>query len=72
MYYLFNSTAFKVLILTIVGTLGAAVMVTGVKFLSNDLHPFVIAFFRCLTGLVILLPIIIKDNLFYRIKLFQI
>ena len=58
----FNSTSFKVLILTIVGTLGAAIMVTGVKFLSNNLHSFVIAFFRCLSGLLILLPFITKNN----------
>tara|TARA_Y100000590_G_scaffold34255_1_gene37398 strand:+ start:1331 stop:2242 length:912 start_codon:yes stop_codon:yes gene_type:complete len=62
MQNLLNSIVFKVLILTVIGTLGAAVMVTGVKFLSDDLHPFVIAFFRCLSGLIILFPFIIKDN----------
>ena len=62
MQNLLNSIVFKVLILTVIGTLGAAVMVTGVKFLSDDLHPFLIAFFRCLSGLIILFPFIIKDN----------
>tara|TARA_B100001123_G_C15318828_1_gene1027188 strand:+ start:2023 stop:2928 length:906 start_codon:yes stop_codon:yes gene_type:complete len=53
-----NSKYFVVVILTLVGTLSAACMVTGVKILSNDLNAFIISFFRCLIGLIILLPII--------------
>ncbi len=62
MIKLFGNIAFQVLILTLIGTMGAAVMVTGVKFLSGSLHPFVIAFFRCLFGLIIVFPFIVKDN----------
>ena len=37
-------------------------MVTGVKYLSNDLHSFVIAFFRCLFGLIIVFPFIARNK----------
>ena len=52
----------QIFILTIIGTLGAGIMITGVKYLSSDLHSFVIAFFRCFFGLLIILPLIIKNN----------
>jgi len=64
MIKLFGNVAVQVLTLTIIGTLGAAVMVTGVKFLSSSLHPFIIAFFRCFFGLIIVLPFVVKDNFF--------
>ena len=38
------------------------IMGTIVKYLTVELHPFQIAFFRCFFGLIILLPIIIKNN----------
>ena len=38
------------------------IMGTIVKYLTAELHPFQIAFFRCFFGLIILLPIIIKNN----------
>ena len=50
MHNLHNNVAVHIFLLTIVGTLGAAVMVTGVKFLSDELNIFVISFFRCLFG----------------------
>ena len=59
----FSSTTAQVLILTIIGTLGAGIMVTGVKYLSDDLHSFVIAFFRCFFGLIIIIPFLLKNNL---------
>ena len=63
MHNLNNSVAAHIFLLTIVGTLGAAVMVTGVKFLSDELNIFVISFFRCLFGLLIILPYIIHKNI---------
>ena len=38
------------------------IMGTIVKYLTVELHPFQIAFFRCFFGLIILLPIVIKNN----------
>ena len=38
------------------------IMGTIVKYLTLELHPFQLAFFRCFFGLIILLPIIIKKN----------
>ncbi len=34
------------------------VMLSAIKQLTNDLHPFEIAFFRCLVGFLVLLPLI--------------
>ena len=62
-----RSNYFIVVALTIIGTLTAALMASGVKYLSNDLNPFTICFFRCLIGLIIVLPFIIK-NKFKAIK----
>ena len=62
-----RSNYFIVVALTLIGTLTAALMASGVKYLSNDLNPFTICFFRCLIGLIIVLPFIIK-NKFKAIK----
>ena len=62
-----SSNYFIVVALTLIGTLTAALMASGVKYLSNDLNPFTICFFRCLIGLIIVLPFIIK-NKFKAIK----
>ena len=67
MHKIFNNLSAQILLLTIIGTLGAATMVTGVKFLSGNLHPFVIAFFRCFFGLIIVLPFALR-NKFKAIK----
>ena len=64
MHKIINNTPMQVFILTIIGTLGAAVMVTGVKLLSSNLHPFEIAFFRCFFGLLIILPFVINNYTF--------
>ena len=64
---LIRSNYFIVVALTLIGTLTAALMASGVKYLSNDLNPFTICFFRCLIGLIIVLPFIIK-NKFKAIK----
>ncbi len=53
--------------LTIVGTLTAALMASGVKYLSNDLNPFTISFFRCFVGLIIIFPFV-AHNKFQALK----
>tara|TARA_B100000965_G_C19479398_1_gene707802 strand:- start:121 stop:1026 length:906 start_codon:yes stop_codon:yes gene_type:complete len=45
-----------VIALSIIGTFTAALMVSGIKLLSSDLNPFLIAFYRCLFGVLIMLP----------------
>ena len=62
-----RSNYFIVVALTLIGTLTAALMASAVKYLSTDLNPFTICFFRCLIGLIIVLPFIIK-NKFKAIK----
>jgi len=36
-------------------------MVSGIKLLSQDLNPFIIAFYRCLFGVIIMLPFMIYN-----------
>ena len=38
------------------------IMGTTVKYLTSELHPFQIAFFRCIFGFMIIIPLIIKNN----------
>jgi len=38
------------------------IMGTTVKYLTSELHPFQIAFFRCFFGFMIIIPLIIKKN----------
>ena len=38
------------------------IMGTIVKYLTSELHPFQIAFFRCIFGFIIIVPLIIKNN----------
>ena len=45
-----------VVILSLISTFSAAIMVSGIKQLSLDLNPFIIAFYRCLCGVLIILP----------------
>lgn len=51
-----------VVISATISTLAAAVMGASVKYLSNDLNTFTICFYRCLLGLLLLLPFIIKNK----------
>ncbi|SVC89396.1 uncharacterized protein METZ01_LOCUS342250, partial [marine metagenome] len=37
-------------------------MGSGVKYLSEDLHPIIICFYRCLMGLIIITPFITKNK----------
>tara|TARA_Y100000590_G_scaffold373393_1_gene437065 strand:- start:14081 stop:14983 length:903 start_codon:yes stop_codon:yes gene_type:complete len=51
-----------VVFLAIGSTLSAAVMGSCVKLLSYDLNTFMICFFRCLLGLIIISPFILRNN----------
>ena len=46
----------------LVGTFCLTTMVVIVRNLSDDLHPFEIAFFRCSLGLLMLLPILLRNG----------
>ena len=51
-----------VLVLSLIGTFTAALMVSGIKLLSEDLNPFLIAFYRCLFGVIIMLPFMFYNH----------
>jgi drug/metabolite transporter (DMT)-like permease len=48
--------------LAIGATLFGSFMGAGVKLLSDDLHPIIICFYRCLMGLIIITPFVAKNN----------
>ena len=52
----------SVALLAIGATLFGSFMGAGVKFLSDDLHPITICFYRCLMGLIIITPFVAKNN----------
>ena len=52
----------SVAFLAIGATLFGSSMGAGVKFLSDDLHPITICFWRCLMGLILITPFIAKNN----------
>ena len=51
-----------VALLAIGATFFGSFMGAGVKLLSDDLHPIVICFYRCLMGLVIITPFVARNN----------
>ena len=51
-----------VIVLSLIGTFTAALMVSGIKLLSEDLNPFLIAFYRCLFGVIIMLPFMFYNH----------
>ena len=53
---------FYVTLLAIGATLFGSFMGAGVKLLSNDLHPIIICFYRCLMGLILITPFIALNN----------
>ncbi len=57
-----NNKSLYVIILSISATMFGALMASSVKYLSNDLHPIIICFYRCLMGLILISPFIIKNN----------
>ncbi len=57
-----NRKLISVTFLAIGATLFGSFMGAGVKFLSNDLHPIIICFYRCLMGLIIITPFVAINN----------
>ena len=57
-----NNKSIIVVALAIASTLTAALMASSVKLLSNDLNPFIICFYRCLLGLIFVLPFVAKNK----------
>jgi len=57
-----NNNSIYVLTLAIGSTIFAAVLASSVKFLSSDLHPITISFYRCLFGLILISPFVIRNN----------
>ncbi len=49
-------------LLAIGATLFGSLMGAGVKLLSNDLHPIIICFYRCLMGLILITPFVAVNN----------
>jgi len=49
-------TKILVVILSLISTLSAAIMISGIKILSNDLNPFILVFYRCFFGVIIIVP----------------
>ena len=68
-----NKTKILVLILSLISTFSAAIMVSGIKILSNELNAFILVFYRCFFGLIIILPFLFlqkfKDLKTHNIKL---
>ena len=62
-----NNKSLYVAILAIGATMFGALMASSVKYLSDDLNPITICFYRCVLGLILLLLFIIKNN-FQAIK----
>ena len=59
---MFNSNKIIVVILVIFSTGTAAIMGSCVKYLSNDLNPYMICFYRTLFGLALIFPFVIKNR----------
>ena len=57
-----NNKSLYVVFLAIGATFFGSFMGAGVKLLSNDLNPIIICFYRCLMGLIIILPFIARNN----------
>ena len=51
-----------VALLAIGATFFGSFMGAGVKLLSDDLHPIIICFYRCLMGLIIITPFVTRNN----------
>ena len=52
----------NVAFLAVGATLFGSFMGAGVKLLSDDLHPIIICFYRCLMGLIIITPFVARNN----------
>ena len=57
-----QNKSFNVVLLAIGATFFGSFMGASVKLLSNDLHPIIICFYRCLMGLIIITPFVARNN----------
>ena len=57
-----QSPVMRGIVLMCVSTIAFSVMHGLVRYISTDMHPFQIAFFRNVFGLVFLLPLIVRSN----------
>ena len=57
-----NNKLITVALLAIGATLFGSFMGAGVKLLSDDLHPIIICFYRCLMGLIIITPFVARNK----------
>ena len=57
-----NSELYKAISLMLIAALGFSMMNVLIRWTSDDLHPFQIAFFRNLFGLIFMLPWLIKNG----------
>ena len=58
-----NSTVVRALSFMLLATVLLASMHVLVRYISADLHPFVVVFFRNLFGLVVLVPLLVKNGI---------
>jgi drug/metabolite transporter (DMT)-like permease len=58
-----NSANLRGILYMLLGTLFLTAMAAIARYLSDQLHPFEIAFFRCLMGLFMLLPILFQEGI---------
>ena len=57
-----QNKSLNVVLLAIGATFFGSFMGASVKLLSNDLHPIIICFYRCLMGLIIITPFVARNN----------
>ncbi len=53
---------FTIILLAIAATFFGSFMAASVKLLSDDLHPIIICFYRCLMGLILITPFVAINN----------
>ncbi len=56
------SAASRGIILMVVSTMGFSIMHTAVRYLSAELHPLQIVFFRNLFGMIVFLPLVLRSG----------
>jgi drug/metabolite transporter (DMT)-like permease len=61
-YPVATANSLEAIIFMIAAGLIATAMLSAIKQLSGELHPFEIGFFRCLVGLIVLWPMIWRDG----------
>ena len=57
-----KNKTFNIVLLAIAATFFGSFMAASVKLLSDDLHPIIICFYRCLMGLILITPFVAINN----------